>query len=102
MIPGVSGEREWLPATVACQAPGAHEVFLAGDFNDWQPRATPMVRQPDGRWTVTLPLHPGRHEYRFIVDGRWEDDPQAAGSVPNPFGGCNSVLEVRPIARVRA
>lgn len=87
------------PVTLVCHAPAAREVFLAGDFNDWQPRAMPMARQPDGCWTATLPLRPGPHEYRFVVDGQWQEDPQAARAVPNPFGGCNSVLEVRPAAR---
>lgn len=100
--PAAAGDWEMQPATVVCHAPGAREVFVAGDFNAWQPRATPMVRQPDGRWTVTLPLRPGAHEYRFVVDGRWQDDPQAARSVPNPFGGCNAVLEVRPSVRAQA
>lgn len=102
MMPGAPGEGELRPATLVCRAPGAREVFVAGDFNGWQPQATPLARQPDGGWTVTLPLPPGPHEYRFVIDGRWEEDPGAARSVPNPFGGCNSVLEVRAVPRAQA
>jgi hypothetical protein len=102
LIPESAGEGELQPATLVCQAPGAREVFVAGDFNGWQPRATPMVRHPDGRWTVTLPLRPGPHEYRFVIDGRWEEDAQSARSVPNPFGGSNSILEVWPNGRPQA
>lgn len=99
---GQPGPGEHPPVTWVCHAPAAHEVFLAGDFNGWQPQVTPMTPQADGRWTVTLPVAPGPHEYRFVIDGRWQEDPQAAGSVPNPFGGCNSVVDVRWTARPQA
>ncbi len=29
-----------------------------------------------------------------MVDGKWITDPQARATVPNPFGGLNSVLKV--------
>jgi 1,4-alpha-glucan branching enzyme len=74
----------------------AREVFVAGTFNDWQPRATPLAKQPGGRWSTTLTLKPGTYEYRLIVDGQWQDDPRAAGFTANPFGGLNSVIEVKP------
>ena len=60
-------------------APGAHEVALVGDFNDWS-RNT-ITLQPAGKpgvWTASVPLAPGRHEYAFIVDGKkWVADPYA-------------------------
>lgn len=70
----------------------AKEVYVAGTFNDWHPTATPMAALGDGRWAKELALPPGRYEYRFVVDGEWVDDPTAAESVPNPFGGLNAVL----------
>jgi hypothetical protein len=30
----------------------------------------------------------------LVVDGHWMTDPLATESVPNPFGGKNSVLKV--------
>ena len=42
-------------------------------------------------------LAPKRHEYRFIVDGEWQDDPHAAIQVPNEFGSSNCVLETPPL-----
>jgi hypothetical protein len=39
-------------------------------------------------------LAPGTYEYCFIVDGQWMPDPMARETVPNPFGGRNSVLKV--------
>jgi 1,4-alpha-glucan branching enzyme len=77
--------------------PDAREVLLAGSFNDWQPHATPMIRERGDKWIAALRLKPGRHEYRLIVDGRWQDDPMAARFVANPFGGLNCVVEVKPV-----
>ena len=74
----------------------AQEVCIAGSFNDWHPRVTPMIRLNDGKWAKELALPPGRHEYRFVVDGEWVDDPAATELIPNSFGTANAVLEVRP------
>ena len=75
----------------------ANEVFLAGDFNGWNPAAMPMKHNGDGAWSAEVELAPGRHEYLFVADGLWKPDP-AAGQVPNPFGGVNSVIEVAAAA----
>jgi 5'-AMP-activated protein kinase regulatory beta subunit len=77
--------------------PAAREVLVAGSFNDWQAGATPMSNQGGGKWATELLLKPGHYEYRFVVDGQWQDDPTAARFVPNPFGGSNCVVEVKPI-----
>jgi len=74
--------------------PVAGEVAIAGTFNDWRPEATPMVSMGDGRWLKELALSPGTYEYLFVADGHWLCDPLAKETVPNPFGGRNSVLTV--------
>ena len=76
--------------------PTAQAVSIAGSFNDWHPTASPMIALGEGRWRKELTLPPGRYEYRLVVDGQWVDDPAAKETVPNPFGGLNAVLEVRP------
>jgi len=82
--------------------PVAHEVLVAGSFNDWQARATPMSKQRGGKWATELLLKSGNYEYRFVVDGQWRDDPMAARFVTNPFGGLNCVVEVKPITTAAA
>lgn len=72
----------------------AREVYLAGTFNDWRPTATPLTRQPDGTWMTEMFLNPGAYEYRFVVDGRWTNDPMSGRDVPNPFGSTNSLIEI--------
>lgn len=82
------------PVAFELFAPSAHAVFLAGSFNEWNPTATPMMRLQDRKWAKELRLPAGCYEYLFVVDGQWIPDPKAPDYVPNPFGGCNSVLKV--------
>ena len=74
--------------------PTARSVFIAGSFNSWHPAATEMISLGNGRWVKELRLAPGNYEYRFVVDGMWIPDPKAMETVPNPFGGVDSVLRV--------
>ena len=77
----------------AMEAPEARAVQLAGDFNGWMVDGNEM--QPAGRvWTKVVPLVPGRYRYRYVVDGRWQNDPLNPAVEPAPFGGYNSILVV--------
>ena len=75
----------------------ATRVLIAGDFNNWTPESTPMIRTQTGRgsWTMSLPLRPGRYRYRFIVDGKWVTDPNNKYVETNQFGELNNIVEVR-------
>jgi len=85
-----------IAVTFALQLAEAKAVFLCGDFNNWSPTASRMIRhEGNGRWQKCLTLSPGRYEYKFIVDGEWKTDPAAPQNAVNPFGSINSVLEVR-------
>lgn len=79
----------------AARFDNAHEVLIAGDFNGWQPIATPMQhRGRAGEWQMKLPLRPGRYRYRFVVDGQWMTDPYNKVVETNQFGELNNVVEV--------
>ncbi len=41
-----------------------------------------------------MDLPPGTHQYRFIVDCQWCEDPACTLRVPNPYGTQNSVRKV--------
>jgi hypothetical protein len=77
-------------------APAA-TVYLAGEFNKWQPDGHKM-EGPDkmGIYSTKLKLKAGSHEYKFVIDGKtWRADPG------NPdFTGeyANSVLRIGPKA----
>lgn len=74
--------------------PEAGEVFLAGSFNGWSTSATPMRRLESGNWVATVQLGPGKHEYKFVVDGAWITDFDNPDTQPDPYGGVNSIVEV--------
>ena len=80
--------------TFRLKRPGARTVAVAGTFNDWSASAARLRAAPDGVWSIELALTPGVYEYRFVVDGEWISDPAAGESVPNPFGGVNSLVRV--------
>jgi 1,4-alpha-glucan branching enzyme len=73
--------------------PQARTVCVVGTFNNWDTKRTPMQKDGPG-WKATIPLAPGRYEYRFVADGQWLSDPNAKESVGNDFGSTNSVLVV--------
>jgi serine/threonine protein kinase len=79
----------------ASSAPNAHTVSIAGDFNNWSAvTATPMRKQANGDWDVTLQLPAGRHLYKLIVDGKWIPDPENTSQADDGYGGTNSVVMV--------
>ncbi|HOW67298.1 MAG TPA: isoamylase early set domain-containing protein [Candidatus Paceibacterota bacterium] len=80
--------------TFSLTAPGAGKVSLAGCFTDWDKSPLIMKRQKGGVWKTTVPLAPGTYEYRFIVDGQWQDDPSCKTLRPNSLGSHNCVCEV--------
>lgn len=76
--------------------PRAQQVQIAGDFNNWQPEQTPMEKiSESGVWKTKMNLSTGRYRYRLVVDGQWQQDPYNEITESNPFGGLNSVLEVK-------
>ncbi len=76
--------------------PRAKSVQIAGDFNNWQPEQTPMQKVGDsGVWQTEMNLPAGRYRYRLVVDGQWQQDPYNELTELNPFGGFNSVLEIK-------
>lgn len=83
------------PVTFRYRSPTpAEDVNLAGSFNQWDTGATPM-ESVDGVWEVTIDLPPGRHQYKYVVDGsRWITDEWALDFADDGFGGQNSVVTV--------
>jgi 1,4-alpha-glucan branching enzyme len=71
----------------------AKQVFLAGDFNDWNERSHPMHKSGE-IWRLTLELQPGEYRFKYLVDGFWHNDLDAHKYVPNVWGSEDSVVVV--------
>ena len=78
-------------------APAAREVSVAGSFDPYWQKRHPLKKRADGRWQIVLDLPFGRHEFQFLVDGKWAVDPHLP-TVEDGFGGHNNVLIV-PLGR---
>jgi hypothetical protein len=82
------------PMQFVLRAAGARSVSIVGDFNDWDPEATPLAETGDGVWSVIVPLQPGTVRFSFLIDGReWRADPNAPPA-PLDFGRPTSLAFV--------
>jgi anti-sigma factor RsiW len=81
---------------VTLSAPQAVSVAVVGDFNNWDPQRTRLVRSNhEGLWRARLKLVPGVYQYSFVLDGSaWVSDPLAKTLLSDGFGGKNSVIIV--------
>ena len=71
------------------------KVFLFGSFNSWN-RSDLEMKNKDSAYQVTIPLEPGRYQYKFFADGVELIDPANPEKIPNGMGDYNSVLTVEP------
>lgn len=82
--------------TFICPNDGADKVCVVGDFNQWNPAATPMKRLKNG-FSATIELEPGKsYEYKFFIDDKkWVHDEKADRFAPSPYPDSqNSVVSV--------
>jgi len=75
-------------------APSAVKVAVVGTFNHWSCEKDLMTNDGTGRWKIELVLPAGRYEYRYSVDGIWQNDQRPVECIPNAFGSWNCVVEV--------
>ncbi len=96
-VSNVAGESSPVPVAMAFELANAKTVSVVGDFNGWDPTATPMQRVgKDGPWSATVLAKPGRHTYAYMVDGTTlVADPRAPRARSTDFGGDASVMMVR-------
>jgi hypothetical protein len=73
--------------------PDARIVALAGSFNRWNQSQLLFAREGAG-WVCRIDLAPGKHTYKFIVDGNWIIDPANPKTEEDDAGNVNSVLVI--------
>ena len=70
------------------------KVHIAGQFNGWNTGSHEMKRAEDGTYELFVPLSPGRHPYKLVIDGQWNLDPGNPEKSSDGVGGENSVISV--------
>ncbi|MBF0510891.1 MAG: AAA family ATPase [Candidatus Omnitrophica bacterium] len=83
------------PTAFVLNAPDAKSVYVTGSFNDWSLDESCRMSNSEGVWNLRLNLKPGLYKYQFIVDGKWQQDPQNTRKERNSFGDINSLVEVK-------
>ncbi len=73
----------------------AKNVYLVGDFNNWNPYSTKMSNTGGGEFRITVRLKPGVHPYCFVVDGEWKADPDNLNQYSSKTGNIVSILFAR-------
>ncbi len=82
--------------TFTVHAEKGKAVYVAGEFNKWDPTAKKMAyKAREGVYAATIKLVPGEYQYKFVIDGTWCADPENVNSVQNDQGTFNSVLVVK-------
>ncbi len=69
------------------------KVSVAGSFNNWEPVA--LRKQKSGEFVRNMDLPVGTHEYKFIIDGSWQHDPDNDAVSHNNMGTVNSLVSVQ-------
>ncbi len=72
-------------------------VAVIGDFNDWDPTHTPLVKRSNGRKSATVKLAEGSEvRFRYLNDdGSCVNEDASDWFEPNGFGETNSVIVAR-------
>ena len=77
------------------EAKSDSEVFLAGEFNNWDPKANKTELNPQKRtFSTSIELAPGAYGYKFIVNGVWRIDSDNTNWEMNGKGTLNSIITV--------
>lgn len=82
------------------RAPGAASVSVLGSWNDWArdvPAQALRPAGPPGSWQGVLTVPPGRHRFRFVVDGKAVRPPAAVRYQDDDFGGQDGIVEIEGV-----
>ena len=77
------------------QTKPGNNVFLAGDFNDWDCTARQLTdKKKNGIFQCAVMLGTGTFEYKFYINDIWCIDPANHNFMQNGMGTLNSVITV--------
>ena len=81
--------------TFAIPVDGSERVSVVGDFNDWDPVATPLARRGETLQASVVVDAGRRYRFRYLADGgRWFNDYEADDYQRNDFGGSDSIVDL--------
>jgi len=74
--------------------PSQPKVSVVGDFNDWDPSVSPLIKRNNDTRSVSVVLDPGqRYSFRyFSEDGQWFNDEEPDAFEPSEHGSQNCLV----------
>lgn len=91
ITPGTDFSERKLPTVFKWEG-GGKAVHIAGSFDNWKAKI-PMVKSHGDFYTI-VDLPEGQHQYKFLVDGTWQCDPNES-TVDNDLGSQNNSVNVK-------
>ncbi len=79
---------------LSINVPDAKEVYCCGDFNGWKLDDSSRMQRDNGSWNKKIALKPGQYRYRFVIDGKWVEDPNNPVKELNPYGEMDSLIKL--------
>lgn len=74
--------------------PDHGRISVVGDFNNWDPSKTVLVKRQNNTRSASVTLDPGqRYRFRYyMADGTWLNDDSADAYEPNEHGSQNCLV----------
>ncbi|MDI9549904.1 MAG: isoamylase early set domain-containing protein [Chloroflexota bacterium] len=74
--------------------PNQERVFVAGDFNDWNPSDLLLIKRSNNTRSASVTLAAGkRYAFRYCTeDGQWFNDDAADAYEPSEHGSENCII----------
>ncbi len=77
----------------------SEDIYLCGDFNEWNTKQYKMKRLKKGGYSKTIELSPGeKYHFKYFLGGdNWVNDDKADEYVSNEYGQEDSVVVIPEI-----
>lgn len=81
--------------TFTVPAEEAKKVAVVGTFNEWNPKKNTLKKLKNGSFkgTFDFPTE-NSYEFKYVVDGEWQNESEADAFTKNEFAQENSVLNL--------
>lgn len=78
---------------------GEGQLYVIGDFNNWDNPGIPLTRQSSNRFAAQISLPTGTYEYKILLiegsEERWIDFSNDTYTVSDGFGGTNGLVFIK-------
>jgi 1,4-alpha-glucan branching enzyme len=79
--------------TFSVAAKDATSAAVVGDFNDWKIEEGTLTKLKNGTFKGVFDLaKDASYEFKYLIDGVYQNDPEADGLKWNDFGGTENSL----------